>query len=356
MLEILPCLGPMGLVYKAPESIWFFSLCCVNPLTPKISLVILLTVCCMVLAMLVSRIWYFLFSHHLSASYFIDIVRRISWSLMGVKGLKLLRSCTSVRHTPFTLSLYRWIYPLDLRGWTQTFYGKKGVSKNRMRTSKIVFVINCCTYLNGLSFDSRLSDAGLTVPVLKCLIFHDDISLFEAKTTCEHFPTGPRPHLTSRNFKSDWSRDSFRLVSHGLTHVYHTVYCLSNKSLVSAKSKLLWILDNFSYFPVEIVPILRRHLADGRLLFLFLRQLANRLNVWNVWVKLEDFKIKLFGFALFWSQESFSSKELVLLCFESVTTGRGIVFGGASGGRPFTTKSIMYIQRYLWNTESHLKV
>lgn len=77
------------------------------------------------------------------------------------------------------------------------------MSKNRMRTSKIVFVINCCTYLNSLSFDSRLSDAGLTVPVLKCLIFHDDIGLFEAKTTCEHFPTGPRPHLTSRNFKSD---------------------------------------------------------------------------------------------------------------------------------------------------------
>ena len=77
------------------------------------------------------------------------------------------------------------------------------MSKNRMRTSKIVFVINCCTYLNGLRFDSRLSDTGLTVPVLKCLIFHDDISLFEAKTTFEHFPTGPRPHLTSRNFKSD---------------------------------------------------------------------------------------------------------------------------------------------------------
>ena len=31
-----------------------------NPLTPKISLVVLLTVCCMVLAMLVSRIWYWI--------------------------------------------------------------------------------------------------------------------------------------------------------------------------------------------------------------------------------------------------------------------------------------------------------
>lgn len=46
-------------------------------------------------------------------------------------------------------------------------------------------------------------DHELAVPVLKCLIFHDDISLFEAKTTCAHFPTGPRPRLTSRNFKSD---------------------------------------------------------------------------------------------------------------------------------------------------------
>ena len=145
--------------------------------------------------MLVSRIWYFLFSHHLSASYCIDIVRRISWSLMGVKGLKLLRSCTSGRHTPFTLSLYRWIFPLDLRGWTQTFYGKKGVSKNRMRTSKIVFVINCCTYLNGLSFDSRLSDAGLTVPVLKCLIFHDDITPVRGENHLWTFP-----HRTSSTF------------------------------------------------------------------------------------------------------------------------------------------------------------
>ena len=129
MLEILPCLGLMGLVYKAPESIWFFSLCCVNPLTPKISLVILLTVCCMVLAMLVSRIWYFLFSHHLSASYCIDIVRRISWSLMGVKGLKLLRSCTSGRHTPFTLSLYRWINAFAFAVGLKHLMGRRGCLK-----------------------------------------------------------------------------------------------------------------------------------------------------------------------------------------------------------------------------------
>ena len=50
----------------------------INPLTPKISLVILLTVCHTVLVMLILRIWYcqstnnplidiFLYSHHLSA-------------------------------------------------------------------------------------------------------------------------------------------------------------------------------------------------------------------------------------------------------------------------------------------------
>ena len=60
-----------------------------NPLTPKISLVILLTVCHTVLVMLVLRIWYcrstdnplidiFLYSHHLSAWSCIDIKRRNS--------------------------------------------------------------------------------------------------------------------------------------------------------------------------------------------------------------------------------------------------------------------------------------
>ena len=60
-----------------------------NPLTTMISLVILLTVCHTVLVMLVWRIWYwinllslnwltgiFLYSHHLSAWYCIDIVGR----------------------------------------------------------------------------------------------------------------------------------------------------------------------------------------------------------------------------------------------------------------------------------------
>ena len=59
----------------------------VNPLTSKISFVILLTVCHTVLVMLVSRIKgstsnpltdIFLYSHHLSAWYCIDIVRRNS--------------------------------------------------------------------------------------------------------------------------------------------------------------------------------------------------------------------------------------------------------------------------------------
>ena len=60
-----------------------------NCLTPKISLVILLVVCHIVLVMLVWRIWYwikgdnyyplvniFLYSHHLSAWYCFDMVRR----------------------------------------------------------------------------------------------------------------------------------------------------------------------------------------------------------------------------------------------------------------------------------------
>ena len=68
----------------------------VNRLTSKISFVILLTVCHKVLVMLVLRIKgstnnpltdIFLYSHHLSAWYCIDIVRRNSWLLMGVKGL-----------------------------------------------------------------------------------------------------------------------------------------------------------------------------------------------------------------------------------------------------------------------------
>ena len=60
----------------------------INPLTPKISLVILLTVCRTVLVMLVWRIWcwiklwslnwYFLYSHQFSAWHCIDILRRIS--------------------------------------------------------------------------------------------------------------------------------------------------------------------------------------------------------------------------------------------------------------------------------------
>ena len=72
----------------------------INPFTPEILLVILLTVCFTILIMLVLRIWslinlksliyIFLYSHNLSAQYCIDIVRRnsaLAWSLMGVKGL-----------------------------------------------------------------------------------------------------------------------------------------------------------------------------------------------------------------------------------------------------------------------------
>ena len=71
------------------------SLTVLNPLTPKITLVILLIVCHIVLVMLVWRICYWIYlqspkwySHHLSAWYCNDIVRRNSvWSLMVVKGL-----------------------------------------------------------------------------------------------------------------------------------------------------------------------------------------------------------------------------------------------------------------------------
>ena len=78
----------------------------INPSTPKISLVILLTVCLTVLAMLVWRIWcwiklwslnwYFLYSYQFSAWHCIDIVRRfLSWSLMGVEGLIKIMSSTN---------------------------------------------------------------------------------------------------------------------------------------------------------------------------------------------------------------------------------------------------------------------
>ena len=60
----------------------------INPFTPEILLVILLTVCFTILVMLVLRIWslinlksliyIFLYSHNLSAQYCIDIVRRNS--------------------------------------------------------------------------------------------------------------------------------------------------------------------------------------------------------------------------------------------------------------------------------------
>ena len=67
----------------------------INPLTPKISLVILLTVCHTILVMLVWRIGIgsinnplldiLLYSHHFYAWYCIEI---LSWSLMGGKGLR----------------------------------------------------------------------------------------------------------------------------------------------------------------------------------------------------------------------------------------------------------------------------
>ena len=80
--------------------------CPIYPSTPKISLVILLTVCLTVLAMLVWRIWcwiklwslnwYFLYSYQFSARHCIDIVRRfLSWSLMGVEGLIKIMSSTN---------------------------------------------------------------------------------------------------------------------------------------------------------------------------------------------------------------------------------------------------------------------
>ena len=70
----------------------------INPLTPKMSLVILLTVCQTVLVMLVGEsgigstynplIDIFIYSHHLSAWYCIDIIKEKfclghSWELKG---------------------------------------------------------------------------------------------------------------------------------------------------------------------------------------------------------------------------------------------------------------------------------
>ena len=68
----------------------------INPLTPKISLVILLTVCHTVLVMLIWRIWYRINlqspNWYFSLFSSLDIVlisqgEILSWSLMGVKGL-----------------------------------------------------------------------------------------------------------------------------------------------------------------------------------------------------------------------------------------------------------------------------
>ena len=70
----------------------------INPLTPKISLVILLTVCQTVLVMLVGEsgirstynplIDIFIYSHHLSAWYCMDVIKEKfclghSWELKG---------------------------------------------------------------------------------------------------------------------------------------------------------------------------------------------------------------------------------------------------------------------------------
>ena len=76
----------------------------INPLTPKISSVILLTVCHTVLVMLVLRIWYCRSTNNPLIDIFsiilitclLDIVliskgEILSWSLMGVKGLKILK-------------------------------------------------------------------------------------------------------------------------------------------------------------------------------------------------------------------------------------------------------------------------
>lgn len=139
-----------------------------------------------------------------------------------------------------------------------------------MRIFKIVFVINCCIYLNSFSFDLCLFDVGLIVFVLKCFIFYDDISLFEVKIICEYFFIGFCLYLMLCNFKLDWLCDLFCFVLYGLMYVYYIVYCLLNKFLVLVKLKLLWILDNFLYFFVEIVFILCRYFVDGRLLFFFL--------------------------------------------------------------------------------------
>ena len=76
----------------------------VNPVTPKISLVILLTVCQMILIMSVWEfsigsiskpiIDIFLYSHHLSARYCTDIVRRYS-ALVTHSSLKIKSQLTS---------------------------------------------------------------------------------------------------------------------------------------------------------------------------------------------------------------------------------------------------------------------
>ena len=96
-----------------------------HPLTPRISIVILLTVCHSILVMLVLRIWcwinwktlklisIFLYSHHLSDWYCIDIVRRSSVLVTGVKGLKWQKKRNSASLKPlFSCLKDNWQFPL----------------------------------------------------------------------------------------------------------------------------------------------------------------------------------------------------------------------------------------------------
>lgn len=121
--------------------------------------------------------------------------------------------------------------------------------------------------------------------------------------------------------------------------------------MFSAKLKLQLISDVLVEFEFDRFAFFRKHRVGGRLLFRFL-QLSMFLRI----VKLEDLATEFLGFELRWLQESFSSTPFMLFSVALMLNARLTAFGGDSRGRPFTTKSIIYIQRYLCKTDSHLSV
>lgn len=124
--------------------------------------------------------------------------------------------------------------------------------------------------------------------------------------------------------------------------------------MFSAKLKLQSSSDIFVAFVLDVFSFFRLDRAAGRLLFRFL-QFPIFLND-KTRMKLEDLAMTFFGLELRWFQGSAPSMLFVWFFVASLLSKGIIAFGGDSGGRPFTTKSIMYIQRYLCKTESHLSV